>query len=218
MQRRHVRARIDELMAREHLCRAGSLALALLVVTTACSRSGNQAVQALQPAHAPAAAADRSSFPMEEQIGWFHGRCLALTNAQFAQGAPMWLVLTNDPQTVIAAKLGSATSSADTCKPLLDDRVEENTKPGVVFYSVEAANLQPTDMGIGIVGSSARPEIVNGRARVDFEKGGHTVVFSSCTTTEGVRFAMWNDTPYQGEPRWSGYYYLGYESPPNCPQ
>lgn len=73
-------------------------------------------------------------------------------------------------------------------------------------------------MGIGIVESPAKPEIVGGRVRVDFDKSGHVVMFSSCTTTEGVRFAMWNDAPYQGKPRWSGYYYLGYESPPNCPQ
>ena len=193
---------------------AARLAVATLLVTVACSRSDDR----LAPAPTSTPAATSAPFPVAERIGWFHGRCLVLSNAHVDQGTPVWLVLTTDPQTVVAAQLGPPTSSAETCKPLLEDRAEENAKPGVVFYSVEQPSLQPTDMGVGILGSPAKPEIVNGRARIDLDRNGHAEVFSSCATTEGVRFAMWNETAYHGQPRWTGYYYLGYESAPNCPQ
>lgn len=190
------------------------LAVATFAIASACSRSDDRT----GPASAPATAATHEMLSVAERIGWFHGHCLALANARVVQGTSVWLVLTNEPQSVVAAQLGPSTSSPETCKPLLEDRAEENAKPGVVFYSLNQPSLQPTDMGIGIVDSPAKPEIVNGRARIDLDRNGRTEVFSSCATSEGLRFAVWDETPYQGEPRWTGYYYLGYESPANCPK
>ena len=72
-------------------------------------------------------------------------------------------------------------------------------------------------MGFGIVTPPANPVVVNGLAQADLDKEGHSEVFSSCATSEGIKFAVWTGQPYRGEPRWSGYYYLGYDSKPTCP-
>lgn len=92
-----------------------------------------------------------------------------------------------------------------------------NAKRGVSFYKFETGNISPTDMGFGIVKPPVNPAIVNGLARVDLDQDGHSEVFSSCATTEGIKFAVWTEKAYQGEPRWSGYYYLDYETKPTCP-
>jgi hypothetical protein len=191
------------------------------IVSAACSHGSGQPAPPA-PLHStastPAAAATGSTEWLAERIGWFHGRCLVIANAHVNPGANVWLVLTTNPQTVAVSKIGPATNSSDICKPLLEDRADENAKPGVAFYSIEAPALQPTDMGIGLVDSPAKPVILNGVAHVDFDNRGHAAAFSSCATTEGVQFSLWDGVPYRGTPRWTGYYYLGYESSPNCPR
>lgn len=92
-----------------------------------------------------------------------------------------------------------------------------NTKRAMSFYALEAGGVSPTDMGIGIVGLPANPTVVNGLARVDLDQDGRTEVFTSCAVREGIKFAVWTDRAYEGEPRWSGYEYLDYDMKPTCP-
>ena len=92
-----------------------------------------------------------------------------------------------------------------------------NANPGISFYALEPGSVGATDMGIGIVEPSTPPAIVNGQARIDLSRDGQSEVFSSCATSEGIKFAVWNAKAYEGEPRWSGYYYLGYDLQPTCP-
>jgi hypothetical protein len=92
-----------------------------------------------------------------------------------------------------------------------------NAKPGISFYALETESVGSTDMGIGIVEPPASLAVVNGLARVDLNQDGQSEVFSSCATSEGIKFAVWTGKAYQGEPRWSGYYYLDYDLRPTCP-
>jgi len=92
-----------------------------------------------------------------------------------------------------------------------------NAKPEISFYALEASSVGATDMGIGIVEPPATLAVVDGRARADLDQDGQSEVFSSCATSEGIKFAVWTAKAYQGEPRWSGYYYLGYDLQPTCP-
>ena len=92
-----------------------------------------------------------------------------------------------------------------------------NAKPGMSFYALETGSVGVSDMGFGIVTPPPNPGVVNGLARVDLDQDGRNEVFSSCATSEGIKFAVWTGKAYQGEPRWSGYYYLDYEMKPTCP-
>jgi hypothetical protein len=157
------------------------------------------------------------TFPFGERIGWLHGPCLAISNPDLARGTPLALVITVEPQRVEQARIQERTDSPARCQALMEGRAAVNAKPGLSFYALESGSITSSDMGFGIVAPPAKPEVVNGLARVDLDQDGHGEVFSSCATTEGIKFAVWTEKAYQGEPRWSGYYYLDYESTPNCP-
>jgi hypothetical protein len=99
----------------------------------------------------------------------------------------------------------------------MEGRAKMNAKPGRFFYTLKSGSVGSEDMGIGMVNPPAKPSLVNGSARVDLGQDGHSEVFTSCATSEGIRFSVWNDKEYQGEPRWSAYYYLDYDQKPTCP-
>jgi hypothetical protein len=158
-----------------------------------------------------------AAFPFPERIGWLHGACFAVSNPKLAGGAPVTLVIMGDPQKVESARIGVQPASPETCQALLPARAQSNEKKGTTFYTLEAKDLHPTDMGIGIVELQAEPKIVNRLVRVDLTRNGQSTVFSSCATTEGIKFGAWPGEAVQGEPLWSAYYYLGYDQQPNCP-
>jgi hypothetical protein len=157
------------------------------------------------------------TFAFAARIGWLHGPCLAIRNADLARGTPVDLVILAEPQRVERARIGDRTDSPQLCQALRPGRARVNAKPGISFYVIEATGLEPTGMGIGIVEPPAHPQTVNGLVRVDLDQDGRGEIFTSCATTEGIKFAVWTEKAYEGEPRWSAYYYLDYESTPTCP-
>jgi hypothetical protein len=187
--------------------KALKLCAAFAVILLSCA-----SCRRTEPAPAPTAA-----FPFAERLGWLHGTCLAISNPKLAGGTPVTLVIMGDPQKVESARIDAKPASPETCQALLPARAQSNAKQGMTFYTLEAKDLHPTEMGIGIVESPAEPKIVNGLARVDLALKGQSAVFSSCATTEGIKFGVWPGKAYQGEPLWSAYYYLGYDQHPNCP-
>jgi len=178
--------------------------LAMVAISCACLRD-------------PGRAAVSEAFSYDQRIGWLHGRCLAISNPNLTPGTTVVVVITGEPQTVERAQIQGQTDSSEACKALMPERAKVNAKPGIFFYALESEKIANTDMGIGIVAPPANPTVVNGLARVDLDRDGGSVVFSSCATSEGMKFGVWTDNAYQGKPRWSGYYYLGYDLTPNCP-
>jgi hypothetical protein len=158
-----------------------------------------------------------AKLPLSKRIGWLHGPCLAISNPSLAHGTPVALIMTVQPQRVISARILEQTSSPSTCPALIEGRREMNSKDGTSFYKLETGGISPTDMGLGIVSPPANIVVADGLARAALDRNGHSEVFSSCATSEGIRFAVWDDTAYQGMPRWSGYYYLDYDTNPTCP-
>jgi hypothetical protein len=183
----------------------------LLMAAIACQKKS----EAKLPAPAPAPAV--TAFPFAERIGWFQGPCLAISNQQLAPGTSVTLVVMAEPQKVQQARSQEQTTDPKKCKALLQDRAAMNAKPGISFYALPPGSVDSLDMGIGIVEAPANPTVVNGLAQADLNRDGQTEVFSTCTTREGIKFAVWAGKPYQGEPRWSGYEYLGYDLEPTCP-
>jgi hypothetical protein len=158
-----------------------------------------------------------AAFSYSQQIGWLHGPCLAISNPNLAPGTPVALVITGKPQKVQETRIQEQTNSPMACQALMEGRATMNAKPGMSFYKLESGSVGSTDMGFGIVNPPAKPSLMNGLARVDLGQDGHSEVFSSCATSEGIKFAVWTDRAYQGKPRWSGYYYLDYDTKPTCP-
>lgn len=203
--------RIDSgIRSRSPLCvsPAAILLASLLSIAAGCGRGDEGGAKA---------ASKDTKVPLNERLGWVHGSCLASANPNLTVGTPVLLVLMKDPQATATAEIGGRTSSSETCKPLLEDRAKQNTKGGTAFYALNAGAIGATDMGVAIANPPATSTVVNGQVNIDLDGSGHPDVFSSCTTSEGIRFAAWAGEAYRGEPLWTGYYYLGYSSPANCP-
>jgi hypothetical protein len=177
--------------------------IAFLLACPACAK---------EPAQRAAA-----PFAFNERIGWFHGSCLAITAPALASGTPVTLVVAAEPQTLQTARIQQKTDSSAACPALLEDRAKVNQKPDTTFYALEADGVGKSDMGFGIVSPVRPPAVVNGLAQVDLDQDGKSEIFSTCTTTEGIRFSVWTEKAYQGDPRWSAYYYLAYDLTPTCP-
>jgi len=183
--------------------------LILLIAAVSCRKE----IETRQPA----AAAAGVGFPFTERIGWFQGPCLAISNQHLARGTSVALVITGEPQKLQQARSLEQTTAPETCKALMQGRAKMNAKPGIFFYALEAGSVGSTDMGIGIVEPPAGLAVINGMAQVDLDQDGQSEVFSSCATSEGIKFAVWTGRAYRGELRWSGYYYLDYDLQPTCP-
>lgn len=183
--------------------------LTLLLAAMSCQK-GTEARQ-------PEQAAPSAAFAFTERIGWFQGPCLAISNQHLVPGTSVTLVVMAEPQKVQQARSLEQTTDPKTCKALLPERAAMNAKPGISFYALPPGSVDSTDIGIGIVEAPANATVTNGLAQLDLNRDGQSEVFSSCATSEGIKFAVWSGTPYQGQPRWSGYAYLGYDLKPTCP-
>jgi hypothetical protein len=126
-------------------------------------------------------------------------------------------VILGEPQKVQQSRIQQQTYSPEICKALMPGRAAGNAKPGIFFYALETGSVSPSDMGFGIIAIPANPVVVNGLAKVDLDQDGRDEVFSSCASSEGIKLSVWTEKANQGEPRWSAYYYLDYDTEPTCP-
>src|SRR5688572_8160719 len=97
-----------------------------------------------------------------------------------------------------------------TCNLLADDRRAVMDPDNVSFYTValdDGPFMNPEEelFGIAVVGP-APP------GAFDFDANRAPDSFTACKYYEGFGFRVWSGAPYAGEPLWSDYYYLGYET------
>ncbi|WP_020586144.1 hypothetical protein [Desulfobacter curvatus] len=133
---------------------------------------------------------------LDNEIGWLHGRCLAIKNADIPPQYQIKLVHLDDEVTFEKAIVLKKTTESEECYPLMDDRASVNKNAGYFFYIIKSE--RPVNLAIGLL----NPE----------ELSISGLKFSYCTTTEGVQFSISKNSSVI----WQGYYYLGYESEPTC--
>jgi len=153
-----------------------------------------------------------SPSPIEHRVGWLHSACLAIDNKTLAAGSPVAIVTLGDAPSVIDGSIAGTATSGDKCPALMEDRRATNVAKGLAFYEVRTPQGVSVDLAIGIVGDTTR--VGSG---IDISGDGIADHFTECATSEGVSFAVWSGTPYQGAALWSAYYYLGYDTESTCP-
>lgn len=144
-------------------------------------------------------------------IGWLHGPCIALADDALVSGSGVAVVVLDEPQRVVAARIGRRAEAADGCPALLDDRREVNLAGGLSFYLVE-----PAAEGALAIGVPAPSGITSTRDVLDIDGDGRDDTFGHCATSEGIRFFV--RAARDGRPLWNGYYPLGYDVQPDCPE
>ena len=69
---------------------------------------------------------------------------------------------------------------------------------------------------IGVIEPETSIQIQNNLASIDLNNDGKAEYFRSCTGFEGVLFAIWTGKPLKEKQIWYSFYYLDYDTEPNC--
>lgn len=157
----------------------------------------------------PEIPASKTSF----SIGWMHGNCLAIKNEVGSEAFNFYAVdlETND---VLKLRAGKKALTGDECYALLEDRFAINTQDERQFYTVMSD--KPLNFAIGIVYAGDRVKSIE--KAIDLDNDGKRDSFTSCSTSEGMMFSVWDGEAYKSKLIWSDYYYLGYDSEADCPE
>jgi hypothetical protein len=193
----------------------------LIAALTGCAHPGGPKATAcpVNPATADGSGADRNRTDggtVAGEFAWVVGSCAASLRADLPSGTPLFVVIISNPQTIVRVHISGRGPSPESCPALAEGRFEVNARGDASFYTL-SGGLDATQVGIALVGPHESPSLQRGIAHVDLEHDGHSQVFTACASSEGIHFAVWNDRPYAGEPRWTGYYYVGADQEPNCP-
>lgn len=127
-------------------------------------------------------------------IGWMHGNCLAIKNANLVSGTEFSVFNLGEDVTKTTASVISSTQSSDDCFALFDDRRAVNIEAGYFFYSVKSQN--EIESAVGVLPAQSHEGLE----------------FNECTTSEGSVFSVLKNN----QKIWEGYYYLGYDLDATC--
>lgn len=159
----------------------------------------------------------RSLAPQElnASIGWVHGACLAIRNQDLKPETAVQIVLLENPQSIIRAKVAAVARSQNECVALRSDRAEGNQQDGRAFYSLAAEKSLQDIVAIAVVSGKVR--LSPATAEMDLDENGIAERARSCSTHEGVQFFISTTPKFDHTSLWSDYYYLGYDQTATCP-
>ena len=188
-------------------------ALVLLIVALSCACGGQDGAPQQPPPSATTSSTTSSQTAsaesLEVRLGWVTGSCLATANKSLTQGSPITVVSLDEKAAIVGGSVVGGTASEATCPALLRDRRKVNESKWS-FYELKLA--AQVDLGIGVTGDTKA--VAGG---LDLNGDGAPEKFTQCASSEGVWFRVWSGPAYQGNPIWSGYYYLAYDTEVTCP-
>jgi len=133
-------------------------------------------------------------------------------------GAHVTVVMLEDQQSIVMATISGIAGSGEDCPALLEDRRSVNESGERSFYTVSFTTPMPsTLLAIGILGPSPKLSIADNVVIGDIDGDGQIEMFGSCNGSEGINFFVSPEPGDMGGSHWAGYYYLGYDITPTCP-
>jgi hypothetical protein len=157
------------------------------------------------------------SVNIKSHIGWLHNNCLAIKNTGLNTGEKINIIAFEMEQQLYTGTITNKTDTETSCPQLLEDRKAINIAEGYSFYTIKS-DAKKLDIGIGLVGINAALQKINNNIAGDINGDTIQDYFTQCSSSEGIHFNIWSNKPYKGKAIWTGYYYLGYDLEPNCPQ
>ncbi len=145
---------------------------------------------------------DLSAFEANDysrRVGWVDGDCLAIQNAKLSAGSEITVVVLDELQYRIVAKVLGEATDGETCFPLLGDRRSVNVGSGYSFYQIKSD--KKINFAIAVTEGSLASENYS---------------FDYCSTLEGISFSVKKANQNTDEEIWNGYYYLGYDAEATC--
>ena len=129
---------------------------------------------------------------------------------------PVKLILLEEPQVIIQTNIISRTSSGSHCPPLLEDRKQINNTANKYFYTIKLDKKYNESMGIAFFNTQQKLTRKKELVLVDINNNGNTETSSTCTTSEGIKFILSENSGNKKTTVWEDYYYLGYDLTPTC--
>ena len=102
-----------------------------------------------------------------------------------------------------------------------DSDISDNEKvaSNSSYYLAELIGKNPDSTvlsGIAVVGISKAPTLEKGIATAELTGGPPAEYFRECTSSEGIHMTVWTGKPLLGKRIWYRYFYLHYDTVPNC--
>lgn len=146
---------------------------------------------------------------LNANIGWVHGACLAIRNRDLKPETAVQIILLENPQSIVRAKVMGVARSPNECVALRSDRAEGNQQDGRAFYNLAAEKPLQDIIAIAVVSGKVR--LSPATAEMDLDENGVAESARSCIAHEGVQFFVSKNLKFDPTSLWSDYYYLGYD-------
>lgn len=144
--------------------------------------------------------------------------CFRTKNGDLAKDTAVSIVtsLYESPQKVLNAKIEKKLEKS--CARYASESTDKN--PGENFY-YKLSLLEEVDeyqevFGIGVIEPKTPFQIQNNLVSIDLNGDGKAEFFRRCAGFEGTLFAIWTGKPLKGKQVWYSFYYVDYDTEPNC--
>ena len=145
--------------------------------------------------------------------------CLQTKNANLVKNTPVSIVINLDekPQKVLLAIVEKKLK--ESCLRHYAEGGDDAS--GKDYYYLlklkkKLENEFETIFGIGVIQPTKPIQVKNSLASIDLNEDGKLEYFRVCTSNEGGHFTIWTGKPLQGKRIWHSYYYVDYDTEPNC--
>lgn len=131
---------------------------------------------------------------------------LIISNNSLQPGTHFVLVFPDKPQKISEAII------------LRKTKLPPMAEPEQFAYTINPVSSIPEDaaLAIAILASKSKFVINQGRVYANLEGNGFKETFRMAYSTEGAHLTVWNGPPLTGKRKWHDYFYLGYDTEPNC--
>jgi hypothetical protein len=145
--------------------------------------------------------------------------CLRTKNGNLTENTPVSIVtsLYESPQKVLNSKVVKKLEKS--CARRASESTDKN--PGENFYYSLTLIEKEIDeyqevFGIGVIAPEKPVRIQDNLASIDLNNDGKAEFFRHCAGFEGTLFAIWTGKPLKGRQIWHSFYYVDYDTEPNC--
>lgn len=145
--------------------------------------------------------------------------CFRTKNGDLKENTPVSIITLpyESPQKVLNAKVKKKLE--EKCSRRASETTDKN--PGENFYYSLTLAEKITDkylevFGIGIINPDKPVQIKGKLATIDLNNDGKDEFFRRCAGNEGILLAIWTGQPFKGKQIWHSFYYLDYDTEPNC--
>ena len=140
--------------------------------------------------------------------------CLRTKNKNLTENSAVSIVLPDEkPQRILTADVEKKLENS--CAANGSDAGDDEASNA--YYSLK--NLSESErlgFGIAVFDSSSKVKSVNGFAQTDTNGDGKPERFRLCASSEGLHLTVWNGTPLKSQRLWHSYYYVNYDTMPDC--